>query len=148
MYCEIRLTFDSYAEFVRSMTPEAIDELMHQHRPEVCGPFISLAPAEGPEEDAQLVQEERTADAAPPEAPEPVIVPPEPEKPAEAPTAPETSVDITEVRKLLTQIARAKGKEASKALIQAAGAERLTEVAPEKRADLYAAAKEVAADAG
>lgn len=147
MYCEIRLTFDSYAEFVRSMTPEAIDELMHQHRPEVCDPFISLAPAEGPEEYAQLVQGQRTAHAEAPEAPEPVIVPPEEEKPAETPTAPETSVDITEVRKLLTQIARAKGKEASKELLVAAGAEKLTDVAADRLPGLLAAAKEVIADA-
>ena len=125
MYLTINLTFDNYAEFVRSMTPEAIDELM---RHPVAPPFrADLHEGPEPEPGAQLVQEARTAHAEASEAPEPVIVPPEEEKPAETPTAPETSVDITEVRKLLTKIARTVGKEKSKELLLAAGAEKLTE---------------------
>lgn len=33
MYVNITVTFDNYAEFVRSLTPEAIDELMKDKEP-------------------------------------------------------------------------------------------------------------------
>lgn len=140
MYVNITVTFDNYAEFVRAMAPETLELLAKDHL------TMATTPMEGPE----------------PVVPEPVVpelhdldvyaVPQDHNagKPAalETPPTAEPVPDIADVRKLLAEISRKKGKEASKALIQAAGAERLTEVAPEKLAGLYAAAKEVAADAG
>ena len=162
MNINIVLTFDNYAEFVRSMTPDAIDELMKDKKPVIPSAYEWL--------NAARIERGKLPEPVVPEpvVPEPVV--PEPVvpelhdlnvyavpqdhnhnagKPAalETPPTAEPMPDIAEVRKLLAEISRKKGKEASKALIRAAGAERLTEVAPEKLAGLYAKAEEVAADA-
>ena len=135
MYVNITVTFDNYAEFVRAMAPETLELLAKDHL------TIATTPMEGPEpvvpelHDLDVYAVPQDHNAGRPAA-------------LETPPTAEPVPDIAEVRKLLAEISRKKGKEASKALIQAAGAERLTEVAPEKLADLYAAAKEVAADAG
>lgn len=146
MTINIVLAFDNYAEFVRSLTPDAIDELMKDKEPVIPSAYewLNAARIEGGKLPEPVVPELHDLDV--------YAVPQDHNagKPAtlETPPTAEPVPDIAEVRKLLAEISRKKGKEASKALIQAAGAERLTEVAPEKLADLYAAAKEVAADAG
>ncbi|MBQ9592437.1 MAG: hypothetical protein IJR36_01010 [Lachnospiraceae bacterium] len=152
MTINIILTFDNYAEFVRSLTPEAIDELMKDKEPVIPSAYewLNAARIEG----GKLPEPTVPAPTVPePDYPEPqaMAVPMSAAEPGITTrmTVEELAekVELAEVRKLLAEISRKKGKEASKALIQAAGAERLTEVAPEKLADLYAAAKEVAADA-
>ena len=147
MTINIVLAFDNYAEFVRSLTPDAIDELMKDKEPVIPSAYewLNAARIEGGKLPEPTVPEpdcpEPQAMAVPMSAAEPGLT--------TGMTVEEIAekVELAEVRKLLAEISRKKGKEASKALIQAAGAERLTEVAPEKLADLYAAAKEVAADA-
>lgn len=147
MTINIVLAFDNYAEFVRSLTPDAIDELMKDKEPVIPSAYewLNAARIEGGKLPEPTVPE--------PDCPEPqaMAVPMSAAEPGLTTrmTVEEIAekVELAEVRKLLAEISRKKGKEASKALIQAAGAERLTEVAPEKLADLYAAAKEVAADA-
>ena len=91
MTINIILSFDNYAEFVRSLTPEAIDELMKDKEPVIPSAYewLNAARIEGGKLPAPTVPA--------PTVPEPVVP---------APTVPEPVVPVPTVKKNSEPIAK------------------------------------------
>ena len=117
----IHLDFDNYDEFLVFLTAAEKAGLSTETPAK---PEKTPAKAEKTAEKA-----EKTPEKAPETAPQEEAKPadPEPEKPAE----PEKKVTMTDVRKVMTKLNKAMGRNVAKELIAKRGFAKLTEVKPE-----------------
>lgn len=128
---KITITFDSLEEFAAHVKyPEGFEDPA----------FTDAAPAPSKFEEAKAATE-KIAQEAQEEVPpfEPDKNPPKEaeEKPAKAPT-----IDITAVRKVLSELNAKAGTNVAGRILKAAGFKKLTEVPAEKLPEIMAAAKE------
>ena len=117
----IHLAFDNYDEFLAFLTAAEKAGLSAEApaKPEKTPEKAEKTPAKA----------EKTPEKAPETAPQEEAKPadPEPEKPAE----PEKKVSMTDVRKVMTKLNKAMGRNVAKELIAKRGFAKLTEVKPE-----------------
>jgi hypothetical protein len=124
----IHLDFDNYDEFLAFLTAAEKAGLSTETpaKPEK----TPAKPEKNPEKAEKTTEKaEKTPAKAPETAPQEEAKPadPEPEKPAE----PEKKVTMTDVRKVMTKLNKAMGRNVAKELIAKRGFAKLTEVKPE-----------------
>lgn len=124
----IHLDFDNYDEFLAFLTAAEKAGLSTETPagPEKTPEKAEKTPAKAEKTPAKA---EKTPEKAPETAPQEEAKPadPEPEKPAE----PEKKVTMTDVRKVMTKLNKAMGRNVAKELIAKRGVAKLTEVKPE-----------------